>query len=136
MAKNSSGVGYGNPPVHSRFKPGQSGNKKGRPKATPNMADMVYKELSEVQTIEKDGEKVRITVLQMVVKQLIRSAAKSNARALLTVIPLYEEGLARRVKADQAAIVAKIPRPDLSKMSQEELTQLYFETLRIDRTRT
>ena len=30
--KSSSETGYGNPPIHSQFKPGQSGNPRGRPK--------------------------------------------------------------------------------------------------------
>jgi len=29
-------VGYGKPPAHSRFKPGQSGNPRGRPKGVKN----------------------------------------------------------------------------------------------------
>ena len=31
-------VGYRKPPVHTRFKPGQSGNPKGRPKGPRNLA--------------------------------------------------------------------------------------------------
>ena len=35
IADNDEGqVGYGKPPVHSRFKPGHSGNPKGRPNET------------------------------------------------------------------------------------------------------
>jgi hypothetical protein len=31
-------IAYGRPPVHSRFKPGSSGNAKGRPKKSRNIA--------------------------------------------------------------------------------------------------
>ena len=31
-------VGYKKPPIHTRFKPGVSGNPKGRPKGTKNLA--------------------------------------------------------------------------------------------------
>ena len=34
-------VGYCRPPLHSRFKPGQSGNPKGRPKQSRNMRTIV-----------------------------------------------------------------------------------------------
>jgi hypothetical protein len=37
MAKKSDrGSGYGKPPLHTRFKPGQSGNPRGRPKGSLN----------------------------------------------------------------------------------------------------
>ncbi len=34
-------VGYGKPPAASRFKKGQSGNPKGRPKVTKNVSNML-----------------------------------------------------------------------------------------------
>src|SRR5258708_20178379 len=40
-------VGYGRPPVHSRFKPGKSGNPKGRAKQSRNMRTIVQQVLTE-----------------------------------------------------------------------------------------
>ena len=37
-------VGYGRPPLHTRFKPGQSGNPKGRPKGAKN-EDTILREI-------------------------------------------------------------------------------------------
>lgn len=34
-------VGYGKPPKHSQFKPGQSGNPEGRPAKPPSMASII-----------------------------------------------------------------------------------------------
>jgi Family of unknown function (DUF5681) len=130
MPKKLYDVGYGKPPVHSRFQPGQSGNKKGREKKLLNMSDIVLEELNELQTIEKDGNRIRIPLLRIMVKQFIRSAAKGNTRALLTIMELLEDGLSRKTMAEREAIRAKQPRPDLSKMTQDELTKLYFETLK------
>ena len=39
-------VGYGRPPVHSRFKPGKSGNPKGRAKQSRNMRTIVQQVLN------------------------------------------------------------------------------------------
>ena len=41
MTENDKGpVGYGRPPIHSRFKPGQSGNPRGRPRHKSLKADL------------------------------------------------------------------------------------------------
>jgi hypothetical protein len=40
-------VGYGRPPIHTRFKPGQSGNPAGRPKGAQNFATEIAAELKE-----------------------------------------------------------------------------------------
>jgi hypothetical protein len=130
MSKKEYDVGYGKPPVHSRFKPGQSGNIKGRKKKLLSVPDIVLEELNELQTIEKDGNRIRMTWLRIVVKQFIRSAAKGDTRALRTIMELREEGLKRKTSVDLEAIRAKQSRPDYSKMTQEELTKLYFETLK------
>ena len=39
-------IGYGKPPMHTRFKPGQSGNVKGRPRGS-NKFDHDYEEGAE-----------------------------------------------------------------------------------------
>jgi hypothetical protein len=38
-------VGYGKPPKHTRFKPGQSGNPKGRPKASKDFRSLLHRAL-------------------------------------------------------------------------------------------
>ena len=40
-------VGYGKPPRKSQFKPGQSGNPKGRPKGRKGFSTILVEELSE-----------------------------------------------------------------------------------------
>ena len=54
-------VGYGRPPLHSRFKPGQSGNPKGRAKQSRNMRTIVQQVLSENMQIREGGRLRRMS---------------------------------------------------------------------------
>jgi hypothetical protein len=59
--KIDSKVGYGNPPKATRFKPGHSGNPKGRPKGSRNLATDLAAELGEQITVREEGHSRRIT---------------------------------------------------------------------------
>ena len=83
-------VGYGKPPEATRFKPGVSGNPKGRPKGTKNRRPALHEErlkdiiLDEAyRTIRvRDGEKsVTVPVARAVVRSLAVNAAKGQHRA-------------------------------------------------------
>jgi hypothetical protein len=62
----------GVPPEHSKFKKGQSGNPKGRPKL-PDLKEAMAKVMAE----EKDG----MTALEAILKALRMKAAKGDVRA-------------------------------------------------------
>ena len=69
MAKNKNSkysVGYKKPPLQTQFKPGQSGNVKGRPKKGVAVADALFKELRSRVTIVKDGKRKTISMLEAI----------------------------------------------------------------------
>lgn len=74
-------VGYGRPPKHTQFKPGQSGNRRGRPKASKNVDAILEKELDEVVTLREGGRPIRITKRQALIKQFVNSAIKGSPKA-------------------------------------------------------
>jgi len=76
------GVGYCNPPKHSRFKKGQSGNPKGRPKGSLNLATALERTLREPVDIVENGRRRRVTKLEAAVKQLTNKAATGELKAL------------------------------------------------------
>jgi hypothetical protein len=76
-------VGYGRPPVSTRFQPGRSGNLNGRPKGTRNLRTELADELAE--TIEVKGSPA-VTKLRAVVATLVRKAIEGDARAISTLV--------------------------------------------------
>ena len=90
---NSRAVGYGHPPRHSRFKSGQSGNPKGRPKGSKNIATLLERALTERVVVTENGKRRSISKLEASFKQLVNLAASGDLaamRQLYALIPWLE----------------------------------------------
>jgi Family of unknown function (DUF5681) len=84
-------VGYGKPPTGPRFKPGQSGNPKGRPKGSgkpkpdevfvERMKAIVVAEAYRTISIRDGGEVLEIPVIQAAVRSVALNAAKGKQRS-------------------------------------------------------
>ncbi len=78
-------VGYKKPPKGKRFKKGQSGNKKGRPKGVKNIGTLFKKILNESITIQENGKARKSTMRETIVRRTVIDAAKGNHKARETV---------------------------------------------------
>jgi hypothetical protein len=94
------GVGYGRPPVETRFKKGVSGNPRGRPKGARNFASIVAATLGERVVVNENGRRKRITKLEAAFKQLVNRAAGGEARSIQMLIALVQAGEVRPAQAD------------------------------------
>ena len=83
-------VGYCRPPIGARFRPGQSGNPRGRPKGMPNLGTVIAATLKEKVVVTENDRQRRITKLEVAVKQLVNRAAKGEARATQLLFALVE----------------------------------------------
>lgn len=75
-------VGYGKPPEHSRFRPGHSGNPRGRPKGRRSLREMIIEEVHRPVTIREGSKTKRMPRGQVAISQLMNQAMKGNPRAL------------------------------------------------------
>jgi len=64
-----------------RFKPGQSGNPKGRPKGTKNLKTDLMEELGETILVREGEQSRRVSKQRALVKSLLMLALKGNAGA-------------------------------------------------------
>jgi Family of unknown function (DUF5681) len=83
-----SAVGYGKPPVHTRFKPGQSGNPKGRRKGQRNVHTVVGEVLSQRITIREGNRTRSVTKLDGVIVTMVNAALKGDAKAQAALIAM------------------------------------------------
>ena len=79
-------VGYGQPPVETRFKPGASGNPKGRRKRTPTFSEVTEQVLNENVEMRVGDRVLRMSNRQALVRSAIRQAIAGKPR-LLAVLP-------------------------------------------------
>ena len=79
--ERSYAVGYGKPPKEAQFKKGLSGNPKGRPKGSKNLATTFLKESRQQIQVKVGGRNRTITKLQAAVTQLGNKAAQGDLRA-------------------------------------------------------
>jgi len=81
-------VGFGKPPLHSRFRKGQSGNPKGRPKQIKNLRTDLSEELRELIPIREGDRTYKISKQRAVLKSLFAKAVKGDSRSLSFLIAL------------------------------------------------
>jgi len=83
-------VGYGKPPAETQFKPGQSGNPRGRPKGARNKLPALNEERLKGIILEEayrairinDGDRqIKVTMAQAIVRAVAVNAVKGQQRA-------------------------------------------------------
>lgn len=98
-------VGYGKPPKAHQFKPGHSGNPKGRPKDSKNLSTDITEEMAEMIQLSESGQLKIITKQRAMVKALCAKALKGNVPAInaLSKLALQAE-LVQEGATDMAAL--------------------------------
>ncbi|MDR3385588.1 MAG: DUF5681 domain-containing protein [Rudaea sp.] len=123
-------IGYRHPPESGRYRPGQSGNPRGRPKGSTNLSTEITKIARERITVTENGRLKQITKLQAIGKQLTNLALKGDlaaVRLLVSVFQMAEQGTAPGIpahlfsEADHAVVKQLMNRlPTLNEESPNE----------------
>ena len=84
-------VGYGRPPLRTRFQKGKSGNPKGRQKGCKNLSNLMERVLDETVTIKENGSQKIITKREAFLKQLVNKAASGDLRSIQLAINYLQQ---------------------------------------------
>jgi phosphoenolpyruvate carboxylase len=117
-------VGYRRPPKHTQFPKGQSGNPKGRPKGSQNLATVLQKVARQRVKVTSNGRPRSMTKLEAAATQLSSQAASGNARAIREFLSLHrlceEPAQADPTQLDQQEIDRPVIQNILKRLLQSE----------------
>ena len=82
-------VGYKRPPSKSQFKPGQSGNPRGRPKRKVNMSESLNRELDQKIVVTETGK--ALTKLEAFVQSTVNRVLQGDAKAIPALVRLLNQ---------------------------------------------
>jgi hypothetical protein len=108
-------VGYGKPPVHTRFRKGKSGNPGGRPRGmTAGRATaLALKEAYRLVNVREGDNVITLPAIQVILRSQIALAAKGNGPAQRSVIEAVQAIERDQVAAKDKAEAKKPQRSEL-----------------------
>jgi hypothetical protein len=110
-------VGYGRPPKGGQFTKGKSGNPKGRPRGSKNLATIVLRESRQPVRVNGPRGTRTVTKLEATVMQLGNRAAQGELRATREFLPLVQ-------RSEEAVSAESVP------LVVHELDQRVMQSLR------
>lgn len=115
----SNGAGYGTPPKATQFQKGGSGNPKGRPRGSKNIATLIAQAAYDKITVTtKNGEKRKLSRVQAAILQLANKAAQGDDKAMLRYIEMVDD-------VEQRAAAARPPETPMGEKDLAVLHEVY-----------
>ena len=108
-------IGFGRPPKATRFKPGGSGNPRGRPKGSRPVGAVLQEVLRQRIPVTENGRTRRLPALEVMLRRLANEAMRSEPSAvklMLSLVDRYAEAPEATLSVDEVlaedqAIIAR-----------------------------
>ncbi len=114
-------VGPGQPPKHSRFKPWHSGNPKGRPKGSLNLATIVKKAGNKKIKVKEGGRDRTVALMQLSVEQQWRKAGQGNIQSAKFMFDQVGKADIVESVAHPQLLIPKLDRDAMRRMAERIL---------------
>jgi hypothetical protein len=113
-------VGKWRPPLHTRFKPGQSGHPTGRPKGSKNESTILRGLLHRKITIREGGKSRRVTILEAILTRIAEDSLKGDVKSAQFLLNRYSAMVTGEVgKAELSQDDREVLQASLKKMLAE-----------------
>ena len=87
-------VGYGKPPRRHQFKPGQSGNPKGRKKGVKNEVTILQELLQHKVALNERGKTRKITLYEAILRKVAEDCLRGNIKSVGFLLHRYHAAAA------------------------------------------
>ncbi len=97
-------VGYRKPPPHTQFKPGQSGNPRGRPKGAKSLMSMALAMLNERVTVKTQNGTRTMSKIEALLQKQMEKASKGDDKATKLLLEYYSQALSDEQSRETGAM--------------------------------
>jgi hypothetical protein len=104
-------VGYRRPPKANQFRPGETGNPRGRPKGSRNIRTVLFDVIGKKIAVTENGQTRRLPALEVMLRRLVNDAVRNDPRAIKLIVSMLD----RYEDRDTSSIA-----PDMDELQAED----------------
>jgi Family of unknown function (DUF5681) len=116
-------VGRGNPPKHTQFRKGTTGNPKGRPKGSKNLSTLIMEAARDQVTATVDGKTRKISKIQATTMQLATKAAGGDQAAMAKFLDWVDDIETRAAAIKPTQFPLSAPDIEVLRAAYERMKQ-------------
>jgi hypothetical protein len=124
-------IGYRKPPKHSRFRPGQSGNPKGRPKGARSLNTLAREVFGQTVIVKTAGGERKMNAVELGLNKLRELAARGDLKAIQAVLDHWGRIVPEPVEAQASASLERRLAPEEEQILEHLLGSLHAPVARL-----